>query len=57
MFHFTTSALNGVPSWKVTPSCSVNTIRLPSGDVSQLLASSGRIEKSGAYFTSVSNTR
>ena len=57
MFHFTAAASNGVPSWNFTPCRSVNTMRLPSADVSQLSASSGWIEKSGPYFTSVSNAR
>ena len=52
----TSSAVNGVPSWKVTPSRRWKTQESPSGAISQLSASAGRIVPSGAKRVSPSKT-
>jgi hypothetical protein len=52
--NFTAAASNGSPSWKSTPGRSLKVIALPSAAVSQLVASIGTIEPSGAMSTSLS---
>jgi hypothetical protein len=42
--HFTSADENGLPSWKVTPSRSLSTNRVPVSSQAQLVASSGTIE-------------
>ena len=48
------SALTGVPSWKVTPSCRTKVTSRPSSEISQLLARFGTILPSASKAVSVS---
>jgi hypothetical protein len=52
----TSSAVKGVPSWKATPPCRWKTQESPSGAISQLSASAGRIVPSGAKRVRPSKT-
>ena len=52
----TSSAVMGVPSWKVTPGCRLKTQLRPSGATSQLSASAGRMVPSGAKRVRPSKT-
>ena len=54
--NFTASALNLVPSWKVTSSRSLSVSARPSGDSDQLVASPGNRSFFSSDPTSWSNT-
>src|SRR5690606_37630546 len=55
--NFTASALNGVPSWKVTPSRRLNVYSNPSSEMVQSVASAGSISSvPGVLRTSPSYT-